>query len=187
MSVRTHMVEQSALCEDNSNSSGISIPCALSHTSPGWALLCTRGSIRVPDKCWGADLRFPDEEKETGKNGSPNTEAVESLHPPPQPLITVLPALVGGAPGVSWGQQRPWQHKPPCCSNRPVVEVAPGLGQPRVPFAYGVCGSPRPQARGPTSGHQECESSQDAAFLGSGVLPVPSETRRGLDPPRTWA
>ncbi|TKC51513.1 hypothetical protein EI555_020052, partial [Monodon monoceros] len=157
MSVRTHMVEQSALCEDNSNSSGISIPCALSHTSPGWALVCTRGSIRVPDKCWGADLRFPDEEKETGKNGSPNTE------------------------------ERPWQHKPPCCSNRPVVEVAPGLGQPRVPFAYGVCGSPRPQARGPTSGHQECESSQDAAFLGSGVLPVPSETRRGVDPPRTWA
>ncbi|NIG61665.1 hypothetical protein BU61_10714 [Pontoporia blainvillei] len=86
MSVRTHVIEQSALCEDNSNSSVISIPCALSHTSPGWALLCTRGSIRVPDKCWGAHLRFPDEEKETGKNGSPNTEEVESLHPPPQPL-----------------------------------------------------------------------------------------------------
>ncbi|XP_019781231.1 coiled-coil domain-containing protein 78 isoform X4 [Tursiops truncatus] len=92
MSVRTHMVEQSALCEDNSNSSGTSIPCALSHTSPGWALLCTRGSIRVPDKCWGADLRFPDEEKETGKNGSPNTEAVLPR------AETWLPGVPGGTP-----------------------------------------------------------------------------------------
>nr|XP_030728093.1 coiled-coil domain-containing protein 78 isoform X6 [Globicephala melas] len=92
MSVRTHVVEQSALCEDNSNSSGTSIPCALSHTSPGWALLCTRGSIRVPDKCWGADLRFPDEEKETGKNGSPNTEAVLPR------AETWLPGVPGGTP-----------------------------------------------------------------------------------------
>ncbi|XP_026973734.1 coiled-coil domain-containing protein 78 isoform X2 [Sagmatias obliquidens] len=92
MSVRTHMVEQSALCEDNSNSSGTSIPCALSHTYPGWALLCTRGFIRVPDKCWGADLRFPDEEKETGKNGSPNTEAVLPR------AETWLPGVPGGTP-----------------------------------------------------------------------------------------
>eukprot|EP00070_Physeter_catodon_P032944 XP_028339838.1 coiled-coil domain-containing protein 78 [Physeter catodon] len=92
MSVRTHMVPQSALCEDNSNSSGISIPCALSHTSPSWALLCIRGSIRVPDKCWGADLRFPGKEKEAGKNGSPNMEEVLPR------AETWLPGVPGAAP-----------------------------------------------------------------------------------------
>lgn len=51
--------------------------------------------------------------------------------------------------GSAGDQQRPWQHKPQCCSNRPVGKAALHLGRPEslLSMEHAAATGPRPAPR----------------------------------------